>query len=1027
MPGEPLRALEAALEDPIDQIRIGAARAAPWLAPHGAADLLRARQARLPEPLPVAEAAILAIALERAGADGVPLASRLLETTPERVVAAASGDGAHWVEAVNPLIAGITRRGPFRLIQPFYVAHRTRTATEPWIGGQPTAVEADPERRMAQEAQEAFRQARRDLTLFDASAAAAAGLDTAFRAPLDCLETAQIDGAVEHLLALAITAPDTTVRQTAQRMLPAFGPLAAGPLLTLLAGRSAISAGPDLMAAIEAERQGNRPPGVTAERLGAFLASEALEDFTDTPTAFAVIRAGLSWQGMAKARAQRVAARMSAHVALPPLAWSALQLPASAERGEATDLLLRILRRDEALGIRFHHIGPTEVTPDEMVWLGTLVRAGPDAHAWTEDPGAAIPILREAIVAVPDVAGDAGHTYKELGTSARLDNFIQSENRMRAGPDILSTPQDGAARSTAPLPASRGGSVFGRIAHSIGKVIRDSVFSTRMPDPQASRQRAGLPDVEGEATTTPDGAAPEGSVVARDRSPAPEAPTPAGTVMRHPLASFPARCTLGHAETLRVRLLVDAAASAGEAFPVPFAATQTETRLLVLVMAAAFEVSPAFQVLTVPRDADSAEVSFLLTPRTAGRQPIDIKFLLGTDVLGHCCVVTEVTEAHAALPPEATPAATGEAQTLVLEPLAREVAELRGAAHAVLQVKMQPDDYLKWTLLRRGDTPPESLGSSPSRFGPETAARLAADQGKYVRQTLENDLSPADLAAVLAQLAALGFELYRQIAPPSLAAALAALPDNAIVVIDSDADWVPWELLACRPDDTLWGDRFLLVRAPVATVPPNSVVAPPSSLPTTLNRAALIVGDGIDRPTRLGSRTFGDKADRASPPLIEQDWNDIAAACKGKDIIHFACHGRRDPGYYLSYKAGIGGRLYPAEVHRLGLKWGAVVFANACGSATADLLLAEFQSFGREFYFAGARPFIGTLGPVPEVEAVQFAGLFYEEFAGAGLPAGQAMRQAKQRAAQQFKKPIWLYYCLYGLASTRRAWTLDDG
>ena len=37
-------------------------------------------------------------------------------------------------------------------------------------------------------------------------------------------------------------------------------------------------------------------------------------------------------------------------------------------------------------------------------------------------------------------------------------------------------------------------------------------------------------------------------------------------------------------------------------------------------------------------------------------------------------------------------------------------------------------------------------------------------------------------------------------------------------------------------------------------------------------------------------------------------------------------------------------------------------------------------------------------------------------------PAGQAMRQAKIKAAQHFKIPIWLFYCLYGNASITRRW-----
>ncbi len=71
---------------------------------------------------------------------------------------------------------------------------------------------------------------------------------------------------------------------------------------------------------------------------------------------------------------------------------------------------------------------------------------------------------------------------------------------------------------------------------------------------------------------------------------------------------------------------------------------------------------------------------------------------------------------------------------------------------------------------------------------------------------------------------------------------------------------------------------------------------------------------------------------------------------------------------------------------------------------------------------AGARPFIGTLGPVPEEEAIGFSELFYQGFAVQGLSAGQAIRRARQQAKNQFRVPIWLFYSLYGNASVTRRW-----
>ncbi|MFG1179297.1 CHAT domain-containing protein [Xanthobacter versatilis] len=425
-PDASLRALGAALADPEELIRIGAARAAPWLAPKGAAELLWARQEQLAEPLPVAEASSLAIAIEWAGGNGVPLAARILQTTPEVVEAATAGDGAHWAREMNQLVDRIARPGRFRLLQPFFVAHRLRTGPPQ---DQPEHDEEEPDagQRKARAARWAFENACRDFSSFGSDAAVRASLDAAFADTLGRLDAGDTDGAVERLLAFAITHQDERVRLTAQRMLPAFGRQASEPLLAMLAGKSDILPGPEVMAAIAAAPRGYIPEGATSESLRAFLACETLEDFTDRPTAFAIVQAALSGDGPARTRAQRVAARMSADVALPVLAWRALGGATPSERIEARTLLDRILSRDAALGIRFHRIGATEVEPETLAWLGRIVLPAPDRRAWTDNEDVALAVLAEAIAVLPALFNDAGHMYMELGTAERFDHFLRTD------------------------------------------------------------------------------------------------------------------------------------------------------------------------------------------------------------------------------------------------------------------------------------------------------------------------------------------------------------------------------------------------------------------------------------------------------------------------------------------------------------------------------------------------------------------------------------------------------------------------
>jgi hypothetical protein len=155
--------------------------------------------------------------------------------------------------------------------------------------------------------------------------------------------------------------------------------------------------------------------------------------------------------------------------------------------------------------------------------------------------------------------------------------------------------------------------------------------------------------------------------------------------------------------------------------------------------------------------------------------------------------------------------------------------------------------------------------------------------------------------------------------------------------------------------------------------------------------------------------------------LRESTLDSLREHVKNADIVHFTCHGRSQPVYHLSLGPGPARRLLPKQVEMLELKPGAVVFANACASDKMELLLREFESFGFNFYARGARPFIGTLGPVPVTHAIALAHRFYEWFIVRGAPAGQALQQAKFEITKELNNPFALFYCLYGPASACRS------
>jgi len=915
---EPRESLSSALFDPSPWVRIGAAAIAPWLAPTQAADLLMTRAWGPNEELPLDEAATIAVALARAGGDPLPLVARLLRDDVVSLKLALEGDYDRWANYLFERADSVSLpSGPPRLLLPFYASWRSRGN----IWHAPPRTEEGCARSALYVLKSTLSHYSGGMTATEQQSV----LATTFGEAKEQLSAGHATAAVGPLIEIAVTASSRLLRDVAQEALAALGSNASAPLLELLAGGAGPRPNVDVFESIRNEGGFYSLEDVTSETLAAFFAGESLELFSDETTAFAIIRAAIAWKSQAQARVARVAARMSAHVALPRLLWSAVNLPSASDRRVANTLLDRIIARDDAFGIWFPHIGPTEIDPVNLNWLRELASSQPTERIWISDPSVAIRILSSAIASIPDIAGPVGRMYADPKTKDRVFSFTRSISSLQQ--------------------------LFGTYTH---------LYATEEP--------------------------------------------------RYPQIGFPGHCRLGDETTMRVRLLPEEEDAAAAPVVVPFADGQETTKLLVLVRARGFNVSPDYAELQVPRKGQSDTATFCLRAREKGEQAIEVKFLSGTAEIGHCCVVSRVT----------TDVSGGEAATTVLTRITDESLQLQSDAQAYLRVKTQ-GTRLEWTFIK-ADAQPESLGHSPASFGPQEISQWCTTQAPLIRRMLENDLSADDLAGVLARLAAIGHKLFAQIAPPLLSTKLAELRDDSIVVVDSDADWIPWELLASDPRGELWGERYVLARAPVVAAPPNAVISPPGMISSTLNHALLVVGDNIAQPQNLARRTFGEMEKRAVP-LIESTWLRLCSEVEGKDIVHFACHGRSDPNYYLSYGSGVGRRLEPNQVHALGLKWGATVFANACRSGTAELLLADFQSFGREFYYAGARPFIGTLGPVPEREAIDFAALFYRQFAFAGLPAGQAMRQARREAAKQFKKPIWLFYCLYGNPSVTKVWS----
>jgi len=627
---------------------------------------------------------------------------------------------------------------------------------------------------------------------------------------------------------------------------------------------------------------------------------------------------------------------------------------------------------------------------------------------WAVDEKSALTIIGEALAAVPDIAGEQSIDFSTAPTLDRFRGLLATQGRDLQPTRFNPGPDQSTDLGTLPSPATDGPDHYsGGSGSSAPPGAGDGpMFVVETPSAnEGSPEGSGHPSMpRDEAFILPDYSA---------FAPRATFDAPPEELPRHPRITVDGPCKVGMPVPLSISLLPEADGQTLPAFDVPFPPGAADSTLVVMVYGRNFEVGPdVYQILRVPRQGASETAVFQLTPREAGEQSIDVKFLASTRLVGHCAITLNVSQA-----------VTADPQTIVLDPVQGLASAAGQGARLRLRISKAENGRLDYISITDKDPVPRNAGMSPKTIDADAAARWTAQFGPLIQAFQTYDLSPADMRGVLGQLASIGVALLEQILAIALADEIRRLPKDAVIAIettDDDAEWIPWELLAFEASGPLFGDRFTLIRSPVIQEPPGPAPAPDAG--ARLQRALLVVGDNIkSKPDQLPRKIFGKMEAKARPPLVEGDWDDLASRIPAADIVHFACHGGGWPNS-LSYGPNPARKLVPRQAGALGLRHGTVVFANACDSATASLVLAQFQSFGREFYIAGARPFIGTLGPVPENEAVIFSSYFYDAFAVEGLPAGQAMQKAKAQAKSNFKVPIWLFYCLYGSEAVTRRW-----
>lgn len=275
-----------------------------------------------------------------------------------------------------------------------------------------------------------------------------------------------------------------------------------------------------------------------------------------------------------------------------------------------------------------------------------------------------------------------------------------------------------------------------------------------------------------------------------------------------------------------------------------------------------------------------------------------------------------------------------------------------------------------------------------------------------------------DRAAVQRALAAKGTNLFEALFPDDLRARLWELRDSIqSVVVQSDEQWIPWEL--CKLVGT---DRGRHVEGPFlceAFTVSRWETGRPFLDRFTLSNIAIVVPDDSGLPMAVAERDhlLGLATPTRRVTQVGARAVDVHAAFSAGeyDGWHFSGHGAA--GAALADHAVIeleGGEAFRADsvtgsARNVGLTK-PLVFFNACQVGRGGVALTGIGGWGHRFLDAGAGAFIGTYWSVTDRPAYRFATALYDRLL-AGAPIASAVKEARA-AIRSADDPTWLAYTL---------------
>lgn len=359
-------------------------------------------------------------------------------------------------------------------------------------------------------------------------------------------------------------------------------------------------------------------------------------------------------------------------------------------------------------------------------------------------------------------------------------------------------------------------------------------------------------------------------------------------------------------------------------------------------------------------------------------------------------------------------------------------------------------DRFEYTLMLLTPTGERHIGVNVQ----DSTTIVKSDRGYFLREVdtvsggsyrtlraIRDGRPPAEIVATapnadaVQRLRRMGSVLYRLLVPDRMKEEMARHPDSPISIITNDLE-LPWELMH--------DDEFVALTRPVARMPVGrSRARQPATADTepTKRRVALIASAGSNNEL-VGSIREVEQIEQG----LAKDWKEVQvetfvsgreSRATGErfrellmsgqfDIIHYAGHAlydqvHQDQSGLLLEDSEV---CFAQKIQRL-LHGSPLVFLNACESArlrdSGERPPPEGsyegdpkEGLASAFVYGGALACIGTLWPVVDTVAAEFAVAFYGQVLE-GHPLGEAIRVARKVTSEKFPSdPSWASFVLYG-------------